>query len=261
MNITIRILSISTFVLWVVVLFFGVTAAYSVMNLGVNVGDIQMLPSGSGISFSLPFSIDNGGFYEIANLNLTTRVTDVNGTVLDRTETFVPSIPQGSVANSSHTISVDIDEIMSLNHVGLLLEDSEFNVEIFSALNFARAVPVEVSLNTSIPWGAPFANLHIGEISISSSNSTHIAAEIGVSFDNHAPIDISGTLTLEVYNGSDEHVSYGVAVIDVPSGSSYSDQISMHTAYEDLLKLKSSGNLHLIFETPMFTVDWWEPYG
>jgi len=68
-------------------------------------------------------------------------------------------------------------------------------------------------------------------------------------------------LTLEVYNGSDEHVSYGVAVIDVPSGSSYSDQISMHTAYEDLLKLKSSGNLHLIFETPMFTVDWWEPYG
>jgi hypothetical protein len=252
MNITIRILSISTFVLWAVILFFGVTAVYSVMNLGVNVGDIQIFPSGSGISFSLPFSIDNGGFYDIANLNLTTRVTDVNGTVLDCTETFVPSIPHGSVVNSSHTISVDLDEIMSLDHLGLLLEDSEFNVEIFSALNFALAVPVELSLNTSIPWGAPFANLHVEEISV---NSTHVAAEIGVSFENHAPIDISGTLTLEVYNGSDERVSYGVAAIDVPSGSSYSDQISMLTAYT------SSGNLHLIFEMPMFTADWWEPYG
>jgi hypothetical protein len=261
MIITIRILRISTFILWAVILFFGVTAAYSVINLSINVGEFQMLPSGSGISFSLPFSIDNGGFYDITNLNLTTKVTDINGTLIDLTETLVPSIPRGSIVNSSHTISVELDEITSLDHVDLLLKDSDFNVQIFSALNFARAVPVELSLNTSIPWGAPFSNLNVGELSISSINSTHEIAEIAVSFENHAPIDIIGTLTLEIYNDSDERITNGVSTIDVPPGSNYSDQISMITAHEDLLKISNSGNLHLIFETPLFSVDWWEPYG
>ena len=93
MKIAIRMLSIAAIVLWVVILFFSVTAVYSVMNLGINIGEVQMLPSSNGISFSLPFSIINNGYYELADLNLTTRVTDQNGTVFDITETLVPSIP------------------------------------------------------------------------------------------------------------------------------------------------------------------------
>ena len=59
MKIAIRMLTIATIILWIVILFFSVTAVYSVMNVGINIGEVQMLPSSKGIIFSLPFSIDN----------------------------------------------------------------------------------------------------------------------------------------------------------------------------------------------------------
>ena len=77
MKITIRMLSLTTVILWIITIFFVVTAVYSVTQLGLQVGAVQMLPSSEGIDFSLPFSITNNGYYEIADVNLTTRITDL----------------------------------------------------------------------------------------------------------------------------------------------------------------------------------------
>jgi hypothetical protein len=261
MKIAIRMLTITTIVLWIVILFFSVTAAYSVMNIGINLGEVQMLPSSKGITFSLPFSITNNGYYELADLNLTTRVTDPNGTVLDLTETFIPSIPQGTNLNESHTIAIDLDTIMSMDQLPLLLNDSSFNVEIFAGLNFARAVPVQLSANITMPWGAPLANFSVGSISVSPYNSTHGEAAIPVSFENHAILDITGTLKLEIYNNLDEQIASGITAITAPSQQSYADRILVYPKQQDVSKLTGSGNMHIFFETPMFTVEWWEPYG
>ena len=261
MKIAIRMFTISTIILWIVILFFSVTAVYSVMNLGINVGEFQMLPSSKGITFSLPFSISNNGYYELADLNLTTRVTDPDGTVLDLTETLVPSIPQGTTVNATHTIPIDLDDILSMDHVPLMLNDSSFNVEIFVGLNFARIIPVQLSTNATIPWGAPFAHFSVGRISVSPHNSTHSEASIPVSFENHAILDITGTLKLEFYNDSNEQIASGMTTISVPSQQSYADSLLVYLRQQDISKLTSSGNMHMIFETPVFTVEWWEPYG
>jgi hypothetical protein len=261
MKIVIRMLSVAAIILWIVILFFSFTAVYSVMNLGINVGEVQMLPSSNGITFSLPFSITNNGYYELADLNLTTCVTDPDGTVLDLTETFVPSIPRSSKVNATHTISVDLDSILSMNYVSLLLNDSSFNVEIFAGLNFARAVPVQLSTNSTIPWGAPFAHFSIGTISVSPHNSTHDKATIPVSFENHAVIDITGTLKVEVYSESNQRIASGTTSINAPSQQRYADRIFVYARQQDASKLTGSGKMHLIFETPVFVVEWWEQYG
>jgi hypothetical protein len=209
----------------------------------------------------LPFSITNNGYYELADLNLTTRVTDSTGTVVDLTETFVPSIPQGTTVNASHTFPIDLDAILSLDRIPLLLNDSSFNVEIFAGLNFALAVPVQISMNATIPWGAPFAHFSVGRISVFPHNSTHGEASIPVSFENHAIIDITGTLKLEFYNDSNEHIASGMTAISVAPQQSYSDSLLVYTRQQDISKLTSSGSIHMIFETPVFVVEWWEPYG
>ena len=261
MKIAIRMLTIATIILWIGILFFSVTAVYSVMNLGISVGEVQMLPSSKGVTFSLPFSITNNGYYELADLNLTTRVTDPNGTMIDLTETFIPSIPQGTNINESHTIPIDLDSILSMDHVPLLLNDSSFNIEVFAGLNFARTVPVQLSTNVTIPWGAPLAHFSVGTISVSSYNSTHGEASIPVSFENHAILDITGTLKLEFYNNSDKEIASAITAISVPSQQSYADRILVYPKQQDISELTGSGNVHLFFETPMFTVEWWEPYG
>jgi hypothetical protein len=260
MKIIIRMISIVTIILWAVILFFSITAIYSIMNLGINSGEVQMLPSSTGISFSLPFSINNNGYYELADLNLKTRVTDLNGTVFDVTETFVPSIPPSSNVTKTHTISIDLDSIMSMDYVFFLLNDSYFNLEIFADLNFARAVPVQLSTNATIPWGAPFAHFSIGTISFSPHNSTHVETRIPVSFENHAVIDIIGALKLEVYNYSNELIDSRTMFINVPSQQSYADDFLGYTTQQDVSEISRSGKMHMIFETPVFVVDWWEQY-
>ena len=261
MNITIKMLSIATFILWTVIIFFSVTAVLSVTNLNVGIGEAQMLPSSNGIIFSLPFSINNGGYYELADLNLTTRVTDLDGTVFDQTETFVHSIPQGTTVNESHTISIDLDTLLSMDHAPLLLNDSYFNLEIFAGLNFARAVPVQLSTNVTLPWGAPLALFEIGYISVSAYNRTHGEVSIPVSFENHAILNIQGLLKLEVYNNLDEYVVSGETVINTPSQQSYAERIIAYPMVQDITKLTANGRVHVIFETPMFTVELWEHYG
>jgi hypothetical protein len=261
MKIATRMLTVATIILWLVILFFSVTAVYSVMNVGVNIGEAQMLPTSNGIKFSMPFSINNNGYYEIADLNLTTRVTDPDGAVLDLTETLVDSIAQGETVNASHTIAVNLDDILSMDHLTLMLNDSNFTVEIFAGLSFARAVPVQLSTNVSLPWGAPFADFSVGELSVSPHNSSYIEAAIPVSFENHAIIDIIGTLRMEVYSNSDQRIASGVTDIDVASNQNFGDSILLYARPQDAAKLAGSGKLHILFETPLFTLDWWENYG
>jgi hypothetical protein len=252
-------LSIVAVILWIVILFFSVTAVYSVTNLSIDFGqEVQMLPSSNGISFSLPFSITNNGYYELADLNITTLVTDSEGTVFDVTKTFVPSIQRGSSVNASHTISVDLDSILSMDHVSLLLNDSSFNVEILAGLNFARVVPAQISTNATIPWGAPFANFSTGPISVSSHNSTHVEAKLPVSFENHAVLDLTGTLRVEVCDDSNESIFSGVLSIDAPSQQSYDNELVLYVASQDVSALTGNENVHVFFETPVFVVEWWE---
>jgi hypothetical protein len=260
MNIVIKVLSVTTLVLWVIVLFFSAIAALSVANIHVSVGDPEMLPSSRGINFSLPFTIDNGGYYELAELNLTTRVTDPTGLLIDRTQTFIESIPTGENITESHIIAVDLDEIMALDHTTLLLEDSEFNVEIFAGLNYARAIPVQLEMSTTIPWGAPFANFNVGEASVSVYNGTHNRVQLPISFENHAVLEINGKLRLEFYNSNNQKIVVAETAINVESEHSYSSNLVLYPRTEDIPQLTSGGDVHVIFETTMFTVDWWESY-
>jgi hypothetical protein len=261
MKIVIRMLKIATIILWVIVIFFSVTAVYSVTQMGVSTGEPEILPSVTGVRFSLPFSINNGGYYEIADLNLTTRVTDQQGTLLDETETFVPSIPPETNITANHEILIGLNDILSLNQTSLLLEDSDFNVEIFAGLNFAHAVPVQLSLNTSIPWGAPFANFELQDITISDYNGTHVQAIIAIRFENHAILDIYGTLSIEAYNNSGQRIGSGTTEINASSGYGIYADIPIYVQQQNVPSLTASGRFHVTFQTVIFIVEWDEYYG
>jgi len=261
MKITIRMLGIVTIILWIITIFFIVTSVYSVLQLGLTIGTVQMFPSSEGINFSLPFSITNNGYYELADLNLTTRIKDPSGTILDQSETLIPSIPKGTTTNATHTVPIDLDTIMSIDHVPLLLNDSSFDIEIFAALNFARTIPIQVSTNATIPWGAPLSHFYLGSLSVSSFNSTHGEATVHVSFGNHAVLDLIGTLKLEFYSDSQELIASGETAINVPSQRDYEGEINAYPRQQDIPKLNSRVSVHVIFETPMFVVEWEDSYG
>jgi hypothetical protein len=261
MKIAIRVVRIATIILSLIIVFFVITGVFSVTRLGLSVGAVQMLPSSEGINFSLPFSITNNGYYELADLNVTTRVLDAIGTLLAQSETFIPLISKGTTVNSTHTVPVNLEDIMAIDYVPLLLNDSNFTVELYGGLSFARAIPIQVSANTTIPWGAPLSNFLVGSPSVSPFNLTHAEAIIPISFENHAVLDLTGTLELEFLSASRELIAFGETAVNVPAGAGFNSEINAYPRLEDVTKLTDGATIHAVFETTMFTVEWEESYG
>lgn len=257
----IRALGLATTILWILIIVFSVTALQSIINLDIGFGEAQIFPSSEGMMFSLPFFINNTGYYDISELNVTTRITDYNGTLLALSKTFVPLVSRGSSVETAHNISVDLRDVMSMDYIQLFLNDSFFGLDTSIALNFAHIIPLQISTNATIPWGAPFSNFSIGEISSLPHNDTHSEVVIPLSFENHAFFGITGTMQLETYNDVNELVASGKTDLDVPSQHTYEGQVYAYASLDDVSKLTESGNVRIIFETPMFIVDWWAPYG
>jgi len=257
----IRALGLATSILWIFIILFSVTALYSVTNLGIGLGEPRIFPSGEGVVFSLPFHIDNNGYYDISELNIMTSVTDCNGTLITLSETFVPSIPRGSSVETAHNISIGLKDIASIEFIPLLFSDSFFDLGTFIMLNFAHAISLQMSTNTTIPWGAPFYKFSIVKVSTLPYNSTHCEVATYLNFENHALLDITGTMQLEIYNNVNEQVTSGKTSLDVPSRRNYEGQVIMYLDLVDISRLTESGNARVNFMTPMFILEWWSPYG
>lgn len=257
----VRALSLAIIILWILIIVFSVTAVYSVMKIGIDFGEPQAFPSSNGAVFSLPFFINNSGYYDISKLNVTTRITDYNGTLLTQSNTFVPLVSGGSNVKAVHNVYIDLSEIMPMDYIELFFNDSFFGLDTFVTLNFAHVIPVQISANATIPWGAPFYNVSVGDISILPHNSTHGKVVITVSFENHSLSDMVGTMQLEIYNDVGELVTSGKTSLNVPSQHDYDEQVDMYLSLGGVSKLTESGKVCLIFETPMFRVERWVPYG
>ena len=259
----IRALGWATNILWVSIILFSITSLYSVTNLdiGIDLEKAQFFPSSEGVVFSLPFHIDNNGYYDISELNITTSVTDCNETLITLSETFVPSIPRGSSVETAHNVSINLKDITSIEFTPLLFSDSFFDLGTFITLNFAHAIPFQMSTNATIPWRAPFYGFSIVKVSTLPYNSTHCEVVTSLSFENHAVLDITGTMQLEIYNNINEQVTSGKTSLDVPSRRKYEGEVIMYLDLVDISRLTESGNVRVNFMTPMFILEWWSPYG
>lgn len=256
-----RALGVATTILWISIIVFSVTALQSVLNLDMGFGETQIFPSNNGVMFSLPFFINNNGYYDISELNVTTRLADDSGTLVSLAKTFVPFIPKGDSVETAHNISVNLRNVMSTDYVPLFLSDSFFGLDTSIALRFANAISLHISTNSTIPWGAPFSDFSVGGILSHPYNDTHDELVVPLNFENHAYFDIAGTMQLEIYNDVDEIVGSGENDLDVTSRHTYEEQVYAYSSLDDTSELTESGNVHIIFESPMFTVNWWAPYG
>lgn len=239
-----RALGWATKVLLILIIIFCVTSVYSAFNLRMSFGEPQATCSEGILLLSFPLFVNNSGYYDLSDLNLTAKVIDYNGTILLSSATFVPLVTRGSNVVIMHNVSINLD---NTNLTRLLFQDDNFEASMSIAMKFARTIPIEILTNETIPWGAPFYNFSIGEITF---NGTHGVAPI--SFENHSPFsNVAGTTQFEIYNDESEYVGSCRKSLDVPSNSGYQDQIEL--VVDDPTKLTLSGQVHVFFETSMLS--------
>jgi hypothetical protein len=145
-------------------------------------------------------------------------------------------------------MSLSIEQVATGHLSRLLFNDSELEIEAVVRLLYARVFPFEISLNSSMPWGAPFANLTLGSISITPLNLTHIRARVPLSFENHSFLALGGTLQLEIVDDANHLVGGGSTVLNAPSNSRFEADVEVLTAGNPA----DFREARLYFQTPFF---------
>ena len=247
MRYAVRALGWATKILWILIIVFSVTAVYSALNVRMGFGDSQVFLSNEDVVISIPLFVNNTGVYDLSNVNTNAVVTDCNQSLLSTSTTFVPLIPRGSSINTAHNVSISSDDVVSY-----MFNDTVFNVNISVRLDFAHAIPFQVSTNITIPWGAPLYNFSTGQISYNFLNFTHQEVVVPISFENHSPyFGVDGFTRVEIYNDSAELLGLSTSDLDVPSHSSYDGQVAIVL---DISRMTGIGEVHIYFETSVFSL-------
>jgi len=245
----VRALSWATNIFWIILLLFTVTAVYSAFQIRPGFQEPSVGASGDTITISLPFILYNGGFYDISKFNITTSALSNRDSTIASSSTLVPIMPKGANTSITHNMSLSIGRLSIDDLSFLLFNDTELTVLAIMKLTYARAFPLEINTNFSVPWGAPMANLAIGGISAMPFNSTHVRALVPLSFDNHSYLRMSGTVRLEIVDNLGNVVGEGATGFDAPS----------KMRFETDMVVFLSGNpanvreARLYFQTPFFS--------
>ena len=252
----IRALGWASTVFWIFLLFFTATSAYSAFLIaqGLRFGEPTTSVQGGSLTVSLPFVFGDTGLYDISDFNITTLILDSNGFSVSKSSTLVPLIPRASSNFTvEHDISLNASQMATGNLAYLLFNDTDLTVDAILKLNFAQAIPIELSTNISLPWGAPFYGLTVNSISVSLISPGHFRAVVPISYENHAFFDLDGTVELQLVDIAGHELGTGTANLlsrggEVPITVDVSNpqrvtgaRLFFHTSYFDYGPYEISG--------------------
>jgi len=245
----VRALSWAVNIFWIMLLLFTITVAYSAFEIRPIFDEPSASALNDTLVVSLPLILYVGGFYDISKFNVTTMINDNRGSIISASSTYLPIIPHGENTSITLKMQLNVTDLVTSDASNLLFYDSELNATALLRLTYANAFPFEISANFTIPWGAPLANLTIQEISLTPFNSTHMAASVPLSFENHSYFEIGGTVQLEIVDNRERVVGGGTATFDAMPESPFDTNISV---------LLSGNPAHirearLHFVTPLFS--------
>jgi len=239
----VRALGWATSIFWIMLLLFTVTAVYSAFQIKPSFGKPSTSTSGDTLTFSLPFILFNGGFYDISKFNVTTLISDDRSSIISQNSTFVPTIPRGVNTSITHNMSIDIGQLATTDLSHLLFNDSALNVAAVLKLIYANAFPFEVSTNFTMPWGAPLANLRLGSLSFMGGS-----VFMPLSFENHSYLAMTGTVRLELVDDTGLVVGEGESEFNAPPDGRFDTDLEVFLSGG---AVNPRARLH--FSTPFFS--------
>ena len=253
MNVPIRVLGIATFIFWVFLIAFIALAAYSIKDLNFGLGEPRFAAAPNDqLLFSLPMYIDNRGFSSLKAFNFTTVFLDTEGSKISSASTFVPVIPPGENVTIFHNVTLNMNDLLDKDEQ-YLFNDCSLTASVTAGLTFAELLPAQISTNMTYPWGAPFYNFALGQPSYDRLNTTHSRVTVPMSFENHAPVDLTGSIRTQFYDSAGLLLGESQTALNVTQGSSYKGSLEFRVPLSVASSAAvRSGHFNVYFSTQLF---------
>jgi hypothetical protein len=248
MNVPLRALGWAIRFFWIITLAFAVTCAYSATLINVGFGEPTPMFDGDSFGMTLPILLNNGGYYSISGLNITTSIIDAQNSSISDASSYIAQISPQEELTILHNVSFDVGQILTREEY--LFEDSEITMIGSVHLSYANLIPFGFKGNAPIQWGAPLFNFTVGTPQYVPYDLTRLRVNVPVSFQNHSPyFSVTGNIRVEIFNDRDQLLVGDTISVDVPSGNAYNGEFE---TIVDAARFTGSGQILVYFETAMF---------
>ena len=248
MNVPIRALSWAIRFFWLITLAFAITCVYSAAQIGVEFGPPTATSAGEGLGTVLPITLNNGGYYRISDMNITTTLVDTERIPVSEASSYLEEIPPQSEITILHRVIFDLDAMLARPEY--LFNDTDLTMHGSIQLNYASLIPFKIEADASIPWGGPLFDFTTEMPQYTSIDAARQRVRIPFSFENHSPYtSVTGTIRMELLNSRDQLLGESTVFVDVPSNAAYNGE------FETLVHgttVTREGEIHVYFETEVF---------
>ncbi|UCE80963.1 MAG: hypothetical protein JSV94_00530 [Methanobacteriota archaeon] len=181
------------------------------------------------VTVTAPFTIDNGGYYSVADLLIEYRVSNYTGLAIAEDMLEIGTMKAGTVTSGEIVFAFDLADMYARGLTWMIFNDDllEFVVEV-SCYYTMKLVKFDAVYSVSIPWDALIQSVRVGDPWIDPMDPQTIVVDYNLvtsdilqgSTTVHAELFDDGVIVSE----SDETVSLGRSVtgtleFSVPLGS------------------------------------------
>jgi hypothetical protein len=254
MKVPIRMIGIAASVFWIILIIFCVSALYSLKDIQLQFGQPRVtLTQDDEMLFTLPMTILNKGYYNLGHFNISTAILGNQNQTVATGSTSLPVISKGEAINFTHQMTVNLTDLLS-TYQNLLFNDTELQINATASITAAEVIPIQVSSNFPVPWGAPLYDFTLGppEFTVTPEPNSSVLCRVVVpiSFENHAFFDLTGTMHLNMYNDTDAFITEGQVTIEAKQNSYYQGSLEF---YFPANLATRNGHFELYFSTSIFS--------
>ena len=175
--------------------------------------DVEWSYDDGVVYVSAPYSIDNGGFYDVSELEISYEVTNYTSVLVHSDTIDIGTIPAGAVTSDTIDFSFRLDDFHDASIVWLLFYDDFLNFALeVSCYYTMKLIHFYAEYSVSVPWDAL-----IQDIGVDGVRSDGVQLEIDYHvFTSSILESLGGTIiTAKLFNGSTlivqdvEYVSLG----------------------------------------------------
>ncbi len=216
--------------------------------------DVEWSFDDGTVYVSAPYSIDNGGFYDVSELRISYEVTNYSSALIHSGLIDIGTIPAGAVTSDSIEFSFPLQDFDEAGVLWLVLNDDFLNFALeVSCYYTMELVHFYAEYQVSVPWDALIQDIGLDEVVF---DDAHLQVGYHVFTSSILDGSATATITATLFNGS---TSIAQDTDSVVLGSTHSGTFSFDLPFSsipDRIVIRTTIAGYEVVETIPFDSGW-----
>jgi hypothetical protein len=156
------------------------------------------------VRVTAPYSVNNGGFYDVQDLKITYSVTNYTDYPLADEEIIIGTLPAGQITSSSIVFEFDLGQLYADGITEMVFNDDAINFFIeVSCYYTMRLIKFDATYEVSVPWEALIKSYGVSQVSPWPPTGTSVGVDYWLDTSSLlAPLS-PASVTVQIYGDGD----------------------------------------------------------